>query len=423
MESTERQIISSLVFSDLYNDIYSFLPADAFKVYSCREVYKVLLDEFNHGESHDIETISIKLVNENINQEDALKMLNDAVESSSVGFDAKKAAKALFDKYVAEKAQGIISSAKFTAKNFENERDRIIEELSKLNMPTSTYSTADQLVKNHEGDLLALKQNYIEIGFESLNDNVRFDAGNIFALGARPATGKSALALQILMDMALRGKKVLYFNLEMPQEEIYQRMLAHTTKLTLQRIRRHLKFNEDETRQIKEAGEKISRLKSNFITTTTCRTIPSICNLSRKLKPDIICVDYLQKIISVGKSDNRAVEVGNMCHQLKDLAIELNVPLFAIVQLNRNADPYKEPTMSEIKESGDIEQDASTIMLLWKTDKTDERKRGMRIDKNRQGVTGTYNFTFQGELMRFFDEHDFVEPTLEDIPMIFTQGG
>ena len=421
METTEKQIISALMFGDLDDAIYSFLPADAFTNFGCREIYKILLAEHNNGELHDAETIAAKLENDTRTRRDAYILIRESTEASEMTFSAKTAAKTLYNSYLAREASEIISKASFRANNISEERDRVIEELSKLKMPTEEYVTADELVQNNENNLLAMRQNYIDICFENLQDMVRFDAGNLFVLGARPATGKSAFALQVLVNIALQGKRVLFFNLEMPEEEIYERLIANISGLTLQRIRRHIKFNEEEIEQIKTAGEKLKELKKNLIVSTKCRTLSDICNLTRKLKPDIICVDYLQKVINEHKSDSRAREVGEISQRLKDLAIELNIPIFAIVQLNRQSDPYKEPSMNEIKESGDIEQDASVIMMLWRTDKEDDRKRGLRIDKNRQGATGRVDLVFKGEFMKFSDGSDF-EPALDDIPTIFKDG-
>ena len=424
MEITEKQIINTLLFNDNANDIFRFLPADAFMVRSCGEVYSVLLDDYNNGEAHDIETLANKLVTNERTKEDALALINESIAYSDVNFDAVKSAKALFVEYNTKVAKKIIGGANFNECNIYEERDRIVKELTDLKMPTENYMTADQIVDVFEGELLAQKtENYIDICFERLKDVMRFDNGDLIILGARPSVGKSAFALQVLTEMAISGKKVLFFNLEMPQEQIYHRLLVHASGITLTRIRKHLKFNEEEVQKIKDAGERIRKMKSNFIVSTSCRTVSSICNLTRKLKPDIIAVDYLQKVTPDKEKANRANEVGLMCKQLKDLVMELDIPGFILVQLNRDSNPYKQPIMSEIKESGDIEQDGSTIMLMWKTDENDERKRCIRIDKNRNGAVGNHDFVFKGEFMGFTDGTDF-EPILSDdeTPMIFKTG-
>ena len=119
---------------------------------------------------------------------------------------------------------------------------------------------------------------------------------------------------------------------------------------------------------------------------------------------DIIIIDYLQLL----KSDkeyrgNRYAEVGAISKAIKALAMELNIPIIALSQLNRvsEARDTKEPTMAELREAGDIEQDASVIMLLWNLSQDDKSKKGCKVEKQRQGQTGTVVLRFNGDLMKF----------------------
>jgi replicative DNA helicase len=126
---------------------------------------------------------------------------------------------------------------------------------------------------------------------------------------------------------------------------------------------------------------------------------------------DIIIIDYLQLL----KADNtyrgnRAAEVGEISRAIKNLAMELNIPIIALSQLNRASmgRDDKEPTMSELREAGNIEQDASVIMLLWNIDENDKSKKGCKIEKNRQGECGKIVMRFNGDTMRFEEtDEDF----------------
>ena len=131
---------------------------------------------------------------------------------------------------------------------------------------------------------------------------------------------------------------------------------------------------------------------------------------------DIIIIDYLQLL----KADttyrgNRAAEVGEISRAVKNLAMELNIPVIALSQLNRTTEmgTNKEPTMAELREAGNIEQDASVIMLLWNLDENDRSKKGCKIEKNRQGECGKVVLKFNGDLMKFQETNESVQEAKE----------
>ena len=127
---------------------------------------------------------------------------------------------------------------------------------------------------------------------------------------------------------------------------------------------------------------------------------------------DIIIVDYLQ-LVKADKSyrGNRYAEVGEISHAFKALAMELNIPIIVLSQLNRVSEgkETKEPTMAELRESGDIEQDASIIILLWNVSADDESKKGCKIEKQRQGKKGKVVLNFNGDLMQFEETGESVK--------------
>ena len=127
---------------------------------------------------------------------------------------------------------------------------------------------------------------------------------------------------------------------------------------------------------------------------------------------DIIIIDYLQ-LLRADKTyrGNRYAEVGAISKAIKALAMELNIPIIALSQLNRASEMRyeKEPTMSELREAGDIEQDASVIILMWELSQKDKTIKGCKIEKSRQGETGKITLKFNGDLMRFVETNDTVE--------------
>ena len=132
---------------------------------------------------------------------------------------------------------------------------------------------------------------------------------------------------------------------------------------------------------------------------------------------DIIIIDYMQLLLPEDRyKGNRFAEVGQISHEIKALAMELNIPIIALSQLNRvsEAKETKEPSMAELRESGDVEQDASIIMLMWNL--TDDRQtKGLKVDKNRQGKVGKEALRFAGDTMRFVESE--WEEAEEEIPV------
>ena len=138
--------------------------------------------------------------------------------------------------------------------------------------------------------------------------------------------------------------------------------------------------------------------------TTGSKAVSEIRAESRHMGYDVIIIDYLQ-LLKADKTykGNRYAEVGAVSRAIKALAMELNIPVIALSQLNRASEHYetKEPSMSDLREAGDIEQDASVIMLMWNCDENDRSKKGFKIEKQRQGQTGKEVLYFDGNLMRF----------------------
>ena len=164
-----------------------------------------------------------------------------------------------------------------------------------------------------------------------------------------------------------------------------------------------MKFNADEQRRFNDANEVLAN-QDNIILTTGSKSMSEIRAEVKHMDYDIIIIDYLQLL----KSDktykgNRTAEVGAISKAIKGLAMELNIPIIALSQMNRASEmkETKEPTMSELREAGDIEQDASVIILMWNLLDDDKSVKGIKIEKNRQGTTGRFVLNFVGDLMKF----------------------
>lgn len=282
-----------------------------------------------------------------------------------------------------------------------------------------TKTLAEITKENKDNYFKESEKPKIQMEFETLNDLVGgFEGGDMIVIGARPAVGKSAFAAQMTNHFSELGKKIGYFNLEMSEKQIYERFVSALSGIGLTRIKRAVNFTGDEKQRFDRANE-ILETKEQIVVTTGSQTVNNIKALCKNAEYDVIIVDYLQLIKPEGRyRGNRFAEVGEISHSLKAIATDLQIPVIVLSQLNRASvgREDKEPTMSELRESGDIEQDASVIILLWNLD-DEGKKKGCKIEKNRQGKIGTVKMEFNGDLMKFVeltDIHGF-EP-MDDTP-------
>ena len=335
----------------------------------------------------------------------ARKFIGMASEST-IESDANE----IITSYKARHLSNTLNRIEITPDNLAETMDyltMVIDGLSDRNSKR-TKSLAQITKENKDNYFKESEKPKIEMEFATLNDLVGgFEGGDMIVIGARPAVGKSAFAAQMTNHFSELGKRIGYFNLEMPENQIYERFVSAVSGIGLRRIKRAISFNNDEKQRFDRANE-ILETKDQIVVTTGSQTVSIIKSLCKNAGYDIIIVDYLQLIKPEGRyRGNRFAEVGEISHALKGIATDLNIPVIVLSQLNRASvgRENKEPTMSELRESGDIEQDASVIILLWNLD-DEGKKKGCKIEKNRQGKTGTVKMEFNGDQMKFVELTD-----------------
>ena len=239
-------------------------------------------------------------------------------------------------------------------------------------------------------------------------------------LAARPSMGKTALALNIVQNVALRAHKVIggeprsvaFFSLEMSKEQLVNRMLCAEAGIDSQRLRVGEMHDEDWT-HLWDACDTMSRAKI-YIDDTAGITAMDMRSRARRLKAehglDLIVVDYLQLMQGSGKRNNsgdRQQEVSEISRSLKALARELDVPVLALSQLSRSVESrqVKRPMLSDLRESGSLEQDADIVAFLYREDyynpETENKHTELIIAKHRNGPVDTVNLFFQKQFTKF----------------------
>jgi len=258
----------------------------------------------------------------------------------------------------------------------------------------------------------------VPTGFGDLDElTAGFQNGDLVIVAARPSMGKTAFTLNIAQHAAISAKKpVAFFSLEMSKESLVQRVLCAEARVDASRLRRGRLMDDEYARLATAAG--YLNTAPIYIDDTPGISVLEMRAKARRLKSDrqdlsLIIVDYLQLMVGKGKIENRQQEVSEISRGLKALAKELEVPVVALSQLSRAVEqrPDKRPMMSDLRESGAIEQDADLIMFLYRpeyyfgpTDKEGnsiEGKAELIVSKQRNGATGTVNLTFLKEFTRF----------------------
>ena len=256
--------------------------------------------------------------------------------------------------------------------------------------------------------------NGLETGYRSLDQILQgLQKSSMTIVGARPATGKTAFALGILIHVgAVVNRPALFFSLEMSRQELAERILASTARIDSSKLRTG-DLSEADWNRAHEAFGFLQSAKV-FIDDNPALTIMDVRARARRVKQQngdlgVVIIDYLQLMSSRGRAENRQVEVSEMSRSLKILARELECPVVALSQLSRKLEERadKRPMMSDLRESGSLEQDADVVLFLFRPEIYGEVSNDMKSDaeiivgKNRNGPTRTAHLTWRGEFARF----------------------
>ena len=299
-----------------------------------------------------------------------------------------------------------------------NEAERRIYDITMRKSEDSLASAKEVVPQtvNVIGDLISRrgKLTGVATGFRQLDRLTNgLQKSDLIILAARPAMGKSAFAMNIGQYAAIYDhRSVAVFSLEMSKEQLMMRILCTEGDVDSQKIKDGT-LDAQETQRLLDAGAKMQATKF-FIDDTAGATVAGIRSKCRRLKAqqglDLVIIDYMQLIQGTGmgqrRSDNRVQEVSDMTRALKLLARELEVPVVLLAQLNRGPETRQDhrPMISDLRESGSIEQDADMVILLYRPivyDPNAGKEAEAIVAKNRHGPIETINLYFEGMYTRF----------------------
>ena len=427
-EAEESVLGAILIDGDAITEVAETLKASDFYKPANSKVYAAVLSLYELRQPIDILTVSEELERRGqIEEIGGRAALADLCDRTPTAVHAKQYAKIVERKAV---LRGLISAAgRIASIGYEDPADAIeaidraeselfaISERRTASGFTSietllgqAYERLDHLHQNR-GQLMGLRTGFTDIDSKTQG----LQASDFIVLAARPSVGKTSLALNIAEYAGVReGKSVGVFSLEMSKEQLVLRLLSSVTKIDSFKLRSGF-LAEMDFPKIASAMETLSRAKI-FIDDTASISVMELRTKARRLKMehglDLLIVDYLQLMQpgSSGRESNRVQEVSEISRGLKALARELSIPVLALSQLSRQTEmrgDSKEPRLSDLRESGAIEQDADVVIFLWrKADRIEETDAvGEAIDfsiaKHRNGPTGAGQLYFMKEQTRF----------------------
>lgn len=414
----EMNVLGSLLIDSSGIADVSFLSSEMF---TDAIIGRMFLEYQRGYDNHYDVNVSVLIQNvscEAYPESTVMEVIRECSEEYQTGTSIKSHANVIKNEYVAENFRRIISSVQVNAGSVYKQIGSMITDLESLQEGRSSKSKALSQIaaENKDKYFVDNEAERTYIGFAKLDDLLGgLEGGDMIVVGARPAVGKSAFVTQITSNLSNHGKRIGFYNLEMQEKQVYERFVVSQSGIGLTRLRRAKKFLGDEKERFDKANEVLEK-KDNIVITTGSKSVSEIRSESRHMGYDIIIIDYLQ-LLKAEKEyrGNRYAEVGAISKAIKSLAMELNIPIIALSQLNRvsEARDTKEPTMAELREAGDIEQDASVIILMWNLSNDDKSKKGCKVEKQRQGQTGKVVLNFNGDLMRFEETGESVKEAQE----------
>lgn len=429
----EQSVLGAMIINkDAINTAVEQLHPDDFYKEANKEIYKAIIDLYNRNEPVDLITLSEELNKrgtlENVGGLPYLAQLSGGIGLSS---NIKFYCDIVEEKSILRRL--ILSCDNIMAKSYEDKEEvnSIIEEAEKeiFNITQGrhregfspinevlldSFSKIEELAAR-QGELTGLTTGFIDID----NKLSGLQKSDLILLAARPSMGKTALGINIAVNAAIKADaSVAIFSLEMSKEQLVQRMISSVSHVDLQKI---ISGNLEEEEWLKIIDVMAPLSQANiFIDDTAGMSLLEMKAKCRRLKMDkgldLILIDYLQLMESESRHESRQQEISSISRGLKALAKEMDCPVIALSQLSRAPELRADhrPILSDLRESGAIEQDADVVMFLYRdeyyNEDSDKKNIGeVIIAKHRNGPTGTVELVWKKEFTKFLNKESFRE--------------
>lgn len=402
IEKLEASVIGQmLVYPKSISTIMSIVTEDDFTLQEFKSIY-ILAKKCDAKRIPFDPVTAVSELEKTIGQERAHNIVFSCMKLTTTSANLEYHVKALHGRGEERRLRNEIVSALMAAYNTGEELAGVI--MSKCRSYTQGLGRRTKIIGEAYADYYRGigKESAVKVhtGFSKLDNKLGVvNGGDLMVIGARPSVGKSAFALTLAERAARNTGPVIIYSMEMMSDQICRRMAARYGP-----DMNYLKTMEND----KDFLEKIVDAANNFV------DLPLYINDSPKISLEkirgeassieglkMIIVDYILLMEPTSKHETRNLEVGAICRGLKNLAMELNVVVIALTQLNRKKTETQKPTMEDLRDSGEIEEAANEILLLWKTN-VEKNNIGVSIEKNRDGVRGkAIEMHFDGAHMTF----------------------
>ncbi len=425
----EMSLLGSMMLSrDAIGEVLPVIhrdESDRFYRPDHRRLFEVLVDLYDRNEPVDIVTVRHELQRRSLLDEiGGVEYLATLAESVPSHLNAVRYAEMVRDKAILRELIRAGMSIVEQAYDHREEAREILDQAEALLFRVTDQRISEQaeLIRQYLDDIFRQIESrdghYITglpTGFVELDDMLSgLQAGELIIVAARPSMGKTAFGLNVAEHIAVVEKRpVVFFSMEMSRQAIVQRMLCSNGGVDSHRLRRNM-LGEQDKASLLEAADRLHDAPL-YVDDTPGMSVLELRAKSRRLRMrhqvQAIFVDYLQLMHSPGRQENRQQEVADISRGLKALARELNIPVVVMAQLNRNPEGRtgNRPRMSDLRESGAIEQDADVILLLHREEYYHKENppddiRGVAeviIDKQRNGPTGIVQLHYNQQFTRF----------------------
>ena len=414
----EKAVIGGIFLKqNALTDIAEFLSPDDFYNKDLKIIYIAILELYNENKA--IDPILILEKNKNIKNDTFYEVIESVQTAANIieyAHMVKDKAKLRNLQDSATKIVEMTSDEEETTEDIIDKSEALIFKIAENNNTRNVVSIKEIM----NGEFARLQNVYdnketttgISSGFTEFDHMTNgFNPSDLVILAARPAMGKTAFALNLALNAAKSNKSILIFSLEMSSSQLFQRFIAMEAGIGLQKIRTGF-LSENDWGRMGLASETLMKTQLNIADLPNA-TVMEIRTIARRMKTagklDMILIDYLQLIKgNSGKNENRQQEISDISRSLKGIARELDVPIIALSQLSRATEQRadRRPMLSDLRESGAIEQDADMVAFLYRDDyyNEDSEAKGITeiiIGKQRNGPVGTVKLRFFHELTKF----------------------
>lgn len=423
LEAEQTILGAVLIDSDTLSSVLEHIKPESFYTKQHKELFSIILRMFSMGVKADIITVLNESVKEGVFENSSVgksyltNLMQGVPSTSNIESYCKIVEEKFYIRSLISAAKEIISFASEGSddaktildtaeqKIYDIRQGKEVEGLTRIDEVIVEAYDRIQKLSGPDKDKYAGARS----GFSDLDAVITgLNKSDLLLIAARPGMGKTSFALNIATNVCRKNNKdVAVFSLEMSKEQLATRMLSSESLVSSGNLRTGM-LTDDDWRRLASGADMLSRM-SMYLDDTPGISVPQMKAKLRRMKNlGLVVIDYLQLMSSGRRIDNRVTEISEITRQLKLMAKELNVPVITLSQLSRGPEARTDhrPMLSDLRESGSIEQDADIVMFLYRDAYYNKESEQQNISecivaKNRHGETGTVNLVWDGQFTRF----------------------